>query len=177
MLQTVPQLVSAHLLITSHNLAKVCPPPPVSHPSPPFQCIVMCFRLHFAKDPVVINAASAAVRQVISGVFERVIQVCSPSYPSSLCSYFQEDGVFSNELTVVPSAGGKPSPRSAPPTLRPCAADAYLLFRDLCLVINAEPAIWLVGMREITRTLGLELLETILKNYPSVFYKVCPLCL
>ncbi|PIO59225.1 hypothetical protein TELCIR_19319 [Teladorsagia circumcincta] len=64
----------------------------------------MCFRMHFAKDPVVINAASAAVRQL-------------------------EDGVFSTELTVVPSSGGRPSPRSAPPTLRPCAADAYLLFK------------------------------------------------
>lgn len=37
--------------------------------------------------------------------------------------------MFSTELTVVPSSGGRPSPRSAPPTLRPCAADAYLLFK------------------------------------------------
>ncbi|VDM65037.1 unnamed protein product [Strongylus vulgaris] len=137
-LQTVPPLVSADLLVTGNSLAK---------------CIVMCFRMHFAKDPVVINAASAAVRQLVGCVFERVIQ---------------EDGVFNNaELTVVASSGGRPSPRSAPPTLRPCAADAYMLFKDLCLLINAKPSIWLLGIHEMTRTLGLELIESILKSYPD----------
>lgn len=122
-----------------------------------FQCIVMCFRLHFAKDPIVINAASAAVRQLVSTVFERVIQ---------------EDGIFSTELTVVNPSGGRPSPRAAPPTLRPCAADAYMLFKDLCLLINGEAPIWLVGIQETTRTLGLELLESLLKGFPSVFIRV-----
>ncbi|VDO73660.1 unnamed protein product [Heligmosomoides polygyrus] len=145
-LQTVPPLVSADLLVTGNTLAK---------------CIVMCFRMHFAKDPVVINAASAAVRQLVGCVFERVIQ---------------EDGVFSTELTVVPSSGGRPSPRSAPPTLRPCAADAYLLFKDLCLLINAKPSVWLVGIHEMTRTLGLELIENILKSYPGVFFRHPEFC-
>ncbi|PIO55972.1 hypothetical protein TELCIR_22637, partial [Teladorsagia circumcincta] len=117
--------------------------------------------MHFAKDPVVINAASAAVRQLVGCVFERVIQ---------------EDGVFSTELTVVPSSGGRPSPRSAPPTLRPCAADAYLLFKDLCLLINAKPSVWLVGIHEMTRTLGLELIENILKSYPGVFFRHPEFC-
>uniref|UniRef100_A0A8R1EK54 Protein MON2 homolog n=2 Tax=Caenorhabditis japonica TaxID=281687 RepID=A0A8R1EK54_CAEJA len=155
-LQTVPPLVSSELVVTGNTLAK---------------CIVMCFRLHFAKDPIVINAASAAVRQLVSTVFERVIQ---------------EDGIFSSELTVVNPAGGRPSARAAPPTLRPCAADAYMLFRDLCLLINGEAPIWLVGIQEMTRTLGLELLESLLKGYPSVFIRhvefggllkddVCPL--
>uniref|UniRef100_A0A1I7XFC8 Protein MON2 homolog n=1 Tax=Heterorhabditis bacteriophora TaxID=37862 RepID=A0A1I7XFC8_HETBA len=142
-LQTVPPLVSADLLVSGNSLAK---------------CIVMCFRLHFAKDPVVINAASAAVRQLVGCVFERVIQ---------------EDGIFSGELTVVAPSGGRPSPRSAPPTLRPCAADAYMLFRDLCLLINAKPSVWLVGIHEMTRTLGLELIESLLKSYPGVFFRVC----
>lgn len=155
-LQTVPPLVSSELIVTGNTLAK---------------CIVMCFRLHFAKDPIVINAASAAVRQLVSTVFERVIQ---------------EDGIFSTELTVVNPSGGRPSPRAAPPTLRPCAADAYMLFKDLCLLINGEAPIWLVGIQETTRTLGLELLESLLKGFPSVFIRhtefgdllkddVCPL--
>ena len=72
-LQTVPQLVSAQLLITGNNLAKVSIRFVLSWII--LQCIVICFRLHFAKDPIVINAASAAVRQVVSGVFERVIHV------------------------------------------------------------------------------------------------------
>ncbi|KAK6746832.1 hypothetical protein RB195_000219 [Necator americanus] len=146
-LQTVPPLVSADLLVTGNTLAK---------------CIVMCFRMHFAKDPVVINAASAAVRQLVGCVFERVIQ---------------EDGVFNNaELTVVASSGGRPSPRSAPPTLRPCAADAYMLFKDLCLLINAKPSVWLIGIHEMTRTLGLELIESILKSSPGVFFRHPEFC-
>ncbi|KAJ1364347.1 hypothetical protein KIN20_024429, partial [Parelaphostrongylus tenuis] len=145
-LQTVPPMVSADLLVTGNTLAK---------------CIVMCFRMHFAKDPVVINAASAAVRQLVGCVFERVIQ---------------EDGLFNTELIVVAPPGGRPSPKSAPPTLRPCAADAYLLFKDLCLLINAKPSVWLVGIHEMTRTLGLELIESILKSYPSVFFKHQEFC-
>ncbi|VDM51904.1 unnamed protein product [Angiostrongylus costaricensis] len=145
-LQTVPPLVSADLLVTGNTLAK---------------CIVMCFRMHFSKDPVVINAASAAVRQLVGCVFERVIQ---------------EDGVFNTELTVVASQGGRSLSKSAPPTLRPCAADAYLLFKDLCLLINAKPSVWLVGIHEMTRTLGLELIESILKSYPSVFFKHQEFC-
>ncbi|KAJ1371409.1 hypothetical protein KIN20_033360 [Parelaphostrongylus tenuis] len=117
--------------------------------------------MHFAKDPVVINAASAAVRQLVGCVFERVIQ---------------EDGLFNTELIVVAPPGGRPSPKSAPPTLRPCAADAYLLFKDLCLLINAKPSVWLVGIHEMTRTLGLELIESILKSYPSVFFKHQEFC-
>lgn len=42
-----------------------------------FQCLVMCFRLNFAKDPIVINTASATVRQMVNCVYERVIQVAS----------------------------------------------------------------------------------------------------
>lgn len=42
-----------------------------------FQCLVMCFRLNFAKDPIVINTASATVRQMVNCVYERVIQVTS----------------------------------------------------------------------------------------------------
>lgn len=38
-----------------------------------FQCLVLCFRLHFTKDTIVVNTASATVRQLVNGVFERVI--------------------------------------------------------------------------------------------------------
>ena len=47
-----------------------------------------------------------------------------------------------------------------------------LFFKDLCLLINAKPSVWLIGIHEMTRTLGLELIESILKSYPSVFFKV-----
>jgi hypothetical protein len=55
-------------------------------------------------------------------------------------------------------------------TLRPYARDAYLLFQDLCYLINGDQPIWLIGLTEITRTLILELIETILTHYASIFH-------
>jgi hypothetical protein len=135
----------------------------------------MCFRLNFAKDPIVINTASASVRQLISLVFERVIV---------------EDGARSqvecNNSSAILSPMKLQQTKTAPPNLRPCAADAFLLFRvcmnisivynlfqqDLCLLINAEQPFWLSGIQEMTRTLGLELLESVLSTYPSIFVQV-----
>ena len=54
--------------------------------------------------------------------------------------------------------------------LRPYARDAYLLFHDLCYLINGDQPIWLIGLTEITRTLILELIETILTHYAPVFH-------
>lgn len=53
-----------------------------------------------------------------------------------------------------------------------CAADAYLLFQDLVQLVNADQPYWLIGMTEMTRTFGLELLESVLTQYSQVFYKV-----
>lgn len=78
--------------------------------------------------------------------------------------------------------GSKHAPRS----LKACAADAFLLFQDLIQLVNADSTFWLVGLTEMTRTFGLELLESIFNDYPQVFNKheefsfllkerVCPL--
>jgi len=52
------------------------------------------------------------------------------------------------------------------------ANDAYLLLQDLILLVNGEQPIWLLGIAEMFRTFGLELLETILSRFPFVFQKV-----
>lgn len=98
MLQTVTSFVNSDLLVTDASLAK---------------CIVLSIRLNFSKDPSVINAANAAVRQLFSCVFERVIQ---------------EDGMKGAELTIVPQIV-REGHGQAPPTLRPCAADGYMLLK------------------------------------------------
>lgn len=54
--------------------------------------------------------------------------------------------------------------------LRPYARDAYLLFRDLCHLINGDQPTWLIGLVETTRTLILELIETILTHYAPIFH-------
>uniref|UniRef100_A0A1I8ALH6 Protein MON2 homolog n=1 Tax=Steinernema glaseri TaxID=37863 RepID=A0A1I8ALH6_9BILA len=155
-LQTVTLCVTTELLVTGQSLAK---------------CIVLALRLNFAKDPGVINAASAAVRQIFGCVFERIIQ---------------EDGMKPEDLPVMTIALPKGNSRAAPQTLRPCAADGYLLFKDLCYLLKGDPLAYLIGIKDVKRTLALELLESVLKQYPSIFYKhsefgdllkehVCPL--
>uniref|UniRef100_A0A0K0G4R8 Protein MON2 homolog (inferred by orthology to a human protein) n=1 Tax=Strongyloides venezuelensis TaxID=75913 RepID=A0A0K0G4R8_STRVS len=119
------------------------------------KCICLALRLNFHKDAAVINAASAVIRQLFSCVFERVIQ---------------EDGVKSGDLSVLSTHYNRTS-KNVPLSLRPCAADGYLLLKDLCHLLNNEKVEWLVGIKDMTLTLGLELLEMILKNYPSIFFK------
>lgn len=44
--------------------------------------------------------------------------------------------------------------------------------QDLCQLVNADAPYWLVGMTEMTRTFGLELLESVLNDFPGVFLQV-----
>ncbi|TRY98843.1 hypothetical protein DNTS_027857 [Danionella cerebrum] len=134
------------------------------------KAIVLCFRLHFTKDNITNNTAAATVRQVVTVVFERMVA---------------EEQRFKGVVEEAPLVQGN-SNRRCVTTLRPCAKDAYMLFQDLCQLVNADAPYWLVGMTEMTRTFGLELLESVLNDFPQVFLqhqefsfllkeRVCPL--
>ncbi|XP_039503884.1 protein MON2 homolog isoform X1 [Pimephales promelas] len=134
------------------------------------KAIVLCFRLHFTKDNITNNTAAATVRQVVTVVFERMVA---------------EDDKFKGLMDEPPAVLGNSNRRSVS-TLRPSAKDAYMLFQDLCQLVNADAPYWLVGMTEMTRTFGLELLESVLNDFPEVFLqhqefsfllkeRVCPL--
>ncbi|XP_048357518.1 protein MON2 homolog isoform X1 [Sphaerodactylus townsendi] len=134
------------------------------------KAIVLCFRLHFTKDNITNNTAAATVRQVVTVVFERVVA---------------EDECYKDVIEQPIGILGNSNRRSVS-TLKPCAKDAYMLFQDLCQLVNADAPYWLVGMTEMTRTFGLELLESVLNDFPQVFLqhqefsfllkeRVCPL--
>ncbi|KAM9028799.1 protein MON2 homolog isoform 4-T4 [Ara ararauna] len=134
------------------------------------KAIVLCFRLHFTKDNITNNTAAATVRQVVTVVFERVVA---------------EDERYKDTIDQPVAVQGNSNRRSVS-TLKPCAKDAYMLFQDLCQLVNADAPYWLVGMTEMTRTFGLELLESVLNDFPQVFLqhqefsfllkeRVCPL--
>ncbi|KAJ8401396.1 hypothetical protein AAFF_G00386270 [Aldrovandia affinis] len=134
------------------------------------KAIVLCFRLHFTKDNITNNTAAATVRQVVTVVFERMVA---------------EDDRHKGIVEQPPPVQGNSNRRSIS-TLRPSAKDAYMLFQDLCQLVNADAPYWLVGMTEMTRTFGLELLESVLNDFPGVFLqhqefsfllkeRVCPL--
>ncbi|RXN01795.1 Protein MON2-like, partial [Acipenser ruthenus] len=135
----------------------------VAHDEALSKAIVVCFRLHFTKDNITNNTAAATVRQVVTVVFERMVA----------------------EDERHKAVQGNSNRRSSS-TLRPCAKDAYMLFQDLCQLVNADAPYWLAGMTEMTRTFGLELLESVLNDFPQVFLehqefsfllkeRVCPL--
>ena len=62
----------------------------------------------------------------------------------------------------------------------------FPISQDLCQLVNADQPFWLLGMTEMTRTFGLELMESVLADYPDVILgheefrfllkeRVCPL--
>ncbi|XP_044534677.1 protein MON2 homolog isoform X3 [Gracilinanus agilis] len=134
------------------------------------KAIVLCFRLHFTKDNITNNTAAATVRQVVTVVFERMVA----------------EDERNKDVVEQPVLIQGNSNRRSVSTLKPCAKDAYMLFQDLCQLVNADAPYWLVGMTEMTRTFGLELLESVLNDFPQVFLqhqefsfllkeRVCPL--
>ncbi|XP_046407133.1 protein MON2 homolog isoform X3 [Ischnura elegans] len=148
-LQTVTLLLTTNTIVHGDTLARN---------------LVLCFRLHFTKDSTTINTAGATVRQLVSLVFERVVA---------------EDNYFHDKETVqrdVQLEELKIPSNVAPKGLRPCAADAYLMFQDLVQLVNADQPYWLIGMTEMTRTFGLELLESVLTNFSSVFFEHPEFC-
>lgn len=44
-------------------------------------------------------------------------------------------------------------------------------------LVNADQPYWLIGMTEMTRTFGLELLEAVLTTFSAVFHEVYMLSL
>ncbi|CAF1052217.1 unnamed protein product [Rotaria sp. Silwood1] len=142
-LQTVLLLVNTTSVVVHSTLATL---------------FVITFRLCFSKDPTIVNTSIAAVRQLVTAVYDRVIEEDAQNPTSSDQSNKDSD----------PSKQQHPS--NSVDTLRPYARDAYLLFQDLCYLINGDQPIWLIGLTEITRTLILELIETILTHYASIFH-------
>lgn len=138
-LQTVTLLLTSSSVVQHETLAK---------------CLVICFRLNFTKDGHLNTIAGATVRQLVPVVFERV------TAPDQAHRHVQE----------------QPSPQflqlTAPLLPKHADAfvmDAYLLFHDIVLLVGAEQPIWMTGIMEMTRSFGLELLESILTKFPLVF--------
>ena len=49
------------------------------------------------------------------------------------------------------------------------ASDGFMLFQDYCLLTSGDAPIWLQGVSELPRVLGLELIESALVSHPQVF--------
>ncbi|KAJ8951459.1 hypothetical protein NQ318_006892, partial [Aromia moschata] len=126
------------------------------------ETLVLCFRLHFAKNSTTINTAGATVRQLVYLVFERV--VAKEEQLSKMENIPQRGPVNVEELKVpsgVPPKGVCPHVQVTP----------FYYFKTWFNFVNADQPYWLIGMTEMTRTFGLELLESVLTQFSMVFYK------
>lgn len=111
-LQTVTLLLTTNTIVHGETLAKT---------------LVLCFRLHFTKDSTTINTAGATVRQLVSLVFERVgaEETEAAAIAAAVTGTPTDDSVKREvNLEELKLATG-----TAPKGLRPCAADAFLLFQ------------------------------------------------
>lgn len=186
-LEEVKVLQTATLLLSTNNV--------VSGPVLA-RTIVLCFRLHNIEKTIVASIASATIRQLVSNVFERVenedavqqsfdsdeesdhittltYDYNNPHHPHHHQRRKDCDSVNYNELKNFISGhlvnlANALRMQYAPRSLKTSAADAFLLLRDLVLILNDEPALWLVGLTDISKVFALELLEIAFVSFSDV---------
>nr|VZI43790.1 unnamed protein product [Spirometra erinaceieuropaei] len=127
--------------------------------------LAICFKLHSGKTSAIANTAAAAVRQCASAVFDRITRTSVSRTPEENTAGKPRDDVF---------------------TFTPASKAAFFLFQDICQLTSGDIPHWMTNLDAISRLLGLELIESILINYYSIFAKekeftyllkerVCPL--
>ncbi|KAI8971243.1 hypothetical protein BDB01DRAFT_811861 [Pilobolus umbonatus] len=114
------------------------------------EALLICFRLQDSKVAVVNNTAAATLRQLVIFVFDKV---------SKEDGLELEEDEATHEITITTGEQIK---------LHPCAKDAYYLFQDLCLLTNGDPPEYL-RLNHLSKTFGLELIESILTNHYALF--------
>ncbi|XP_048486836.1 protein MON2 homolog isoform X2 [Plutella xylostella] len=142
LLQTAALLMTTSDLVHGDTLARL---------------MVLCMRMVVAseaRDASTAHAAAATARQLVALVFERALAEAN------------------GQLKVNPADVRPQSNSKAPKDLKPCAADAFLILQDIIQLVNGDAASWLVGMTDVPKTFGLELLDTVLTDFAPVFFKI-----
>ncbi|KAJ1650884.1 Endocytosis and vacuole integrity protein [Dispira simplex] len=111
------------------------------------QALTLCCRLQESKIVVVNNTAAATLRQLVILVFEKVAK---------------------DSTQISPVQQGTQTESSHP--LTPTATDAKAVFEDLCLVTSGSPPKFITATG-LTKTFGLELLESVLTYQYGVFHR------
>ncbi|KAF9951008.1 hypothetical protein BGZ72_007432 [Mortierella alpina] len=117
---------------------------------------------YLAEDSRVVfvnNTAAATLRQLVIYIFEKVGDEDLEKQKSERDSPIQEKPEVQGQVVRE---------QDKEEQLGPCALDAYLLFQDLCLLTNSEHARFL-KLSSISRTFGLELIESVLTNHFHLF--------
>ncbi|KAK9457727.1 hypothetical protein V1511DRAFT_509168 [Dipodascopsis uninucleata] len=111
--------------------------------------IQLCAILQSSKIAVVVNTAAATLQQLSIAVFDGIVM---------------EDGNSSIEtIAKVPIEDGK-----SQISVKPAAYDAFRVFQDICFLTEGNKPKFL-KIAQITETFGLELIESIISNHPTIF--------
>lgn len=123
------------------------------HRSKLFDCLLLCFKLQESKVGVVSSTAAATLRQMVIILFEGVVEEDRRA----------NDAEELHSLTL--------HPENTVVQLRPSALDAFDVLQDLCNLISSPPLPPNhLQLTSLPKTFGLELIESVLSDFPSLFY-------
>ena len=121
--------------------------------------LLLCFKLHESKITVVSSTAAATLRQLVMFVSDKVVEEDRRAESAI-------GRAWETEEVVLPDENRK--------TVGPSAKDVYSIFEDLCLLCNSEKPKFL-KLEFLSKTFGLELIESVLTNYSELFRVVSAL--
>lgn len=162
-LQTLPSLLMNFPLQLHSNLLS--------------DALFLCFRLQDSRVGVVSSTAAATLRQLVMVVFDGVVD------EDRAVGHAKEQGREveparreTDFVVAIPSpaattANGEGSSGETRVALRPSAKDAYLVFEDLCLLVNGDPGSFL-KLQSLPKTFGLELIESVMTGHGALFQRV-----
>ena len=150
------------------------------------QAVLICSDLGAASSPIIRSLASATLRQLLTGLYERVETsvLANPSEHLRCSSMSPETpSTTSNPTCTTPKAkagpaspptratrGGRARDSLTPPSdLTGTSKHAYMLFQDLCLMGKGESGVWL-GHASMSRVVAMELIEELLGSHPNLFH-------
>ncbi|MBW0484031.1 hypothetical protein O181_023746 [Austropuccinia psidii MF-1] len=139
------------------------------------EALLLCFRLQDSRIGVVSSTAAATLRQLVMVVFEGV--AAEDKAMNSISQSEQEQTFATHQtdfvVTIPAFQGFRPSGESERTeahrvALCPSAKDAYLVFEDLCLLVNGDPPSFL-KLQSLPKTFGLELIESVMTGHGYLF--------
>lgn len=147
------------------------------------RALELSHRLTTSKIPVVASTASATLRQLFMFVYDRIVDedslvanVDAKNVPEP--TFDVDVPPLERDRAATTQDDDNEGMRSI--KLRPAARDAYLLLEDLCLLIagsveggpDGEPSF--LRWSTLSRTFGLELVESIVSGFGPVVRTVSP---
>ncbi|POW16347.1 hypothetical protein PSTT_01479, partial [Puccinia striiformis] len=152
-LQTLPSLVTRCAQYLHGNLLA--------------DALLLCFRLQDSRIGVVSSTAAATLRQLVMVVFEGVAgeDKAIKSRPTRTETDFV---VAIPPFESIHLSGETERTEARQVALRPSAKDAYLVFEDLCLLVNGDSPSFL-KLQSLPKTFGLELIESVMTGHGNLF--------